>query len=107
MIITDWPEGQALSLVRAHALLSLRNCRCCLTPTCEFADTTNGLQYGPRLQRDMQDTATFFKSAITKKLRRGFVGEAVASGKELSIFFFFFFNCFGQPRPYSMGGCDL
>jgi hypothetical protein len=33
----------------------------------------------------MQDTATFFKSAITKKLRRGIVGEAEASGKELSM----------------------
>ena len=53
MVITDWPEGQAMSLTKAGATASVRNCRVCEHPTKEFNITKDGFR-GPL--RRMSDT---------------------------------------------------
>ena len=53
MVITDWPEGQAMSLTKAGATSSKRNCRVCEHPTKDFGITADGY-LGPK--RIMGDT---------------------------------------------------
>ena len=41
-VVTDWPEGQAMSLTKAGATSSLRNCRVCKKETKFFSTTSDG-----------------------------------------------------------------
>lgn len=52
-VISDWPEGQSLSLTKAGATQSRMNCRVCERPTKEFGHTADG---GIGKLREMKET---------------------------------------------------
>lgn len=52
-VITDWPEGQSMSLTKAGATTSKRNCRLCTKPTLLFNHTDDG---GEGVYRTMKKT---------------------------------------------------
>ena len=62
-VITDWPEGQAMSLTKAGATQSRMNCRVCERPTKEFDITWDG---GVGIMREMKKNKETVK-AFTKK----------------------------------------
>ena len=68
-MLTDWPEGQAATLVRAHATLSKCNCRVCFHPTAEFSSTENGVVYGLRKQQEMRDMCFYHHEQIRCKIK--------------------------------------
>ena len=51
-VITDWPEGQLMTLVGGGATGSKANCRVCFRPTSLFSRTDEGDDYMWRMQRD-------------------------------------------------------
>ena len=78
LVITDWPEGQAMSLVGGAAMASKFNCRHCLHPRNEMAFTSDGVTYPKRSQVESMQlkeqyahvkvkTTTYY-SSITKAL---------------------------------------
>lgn len=84
MMLTDWPEGQAAVLVRAHATKSKRNCRVCLHPTVEFADTSGGVVYELRKQQEMRDLCMYHQQRIQAK-KKGAKVAADRDGLNLSM----------------------
>jgi hypothetical protein len=77
-MLTDWPEGQAATLVRAHATLSKCNCRVCFHPTAEFSSTENGVVYGLRKQQEMRDMCLYHHEQIRCKIK----GAGVAAKQD-------------------------
>lgn len=57
--VTDWPEGQAMSLTKAGATQSRMNCRVCERPTAEFGITWDG---GLGSMREMKKTKAKVKA---------------------------------------------
>lgn len=80
MVITDWPEGQAMSLTKAGATASLRNCRVCEHLTKEFSITADGLR-GER--RVMDDTM----GLVQKFSARGVALKVVADVEKESCLY--------------------
>ena len=69
--ITDWPEGQAMTLTGAGATESKRNCRFCLHPTEPMGVTENGVTYPRRIQQEtMQLTKDYEHETQTRKAAR-------------------------------------
>jgi hypothetical protein len=62
--LTDWPEGQSMSGMKAGASSSKRNCRCCLHPTIEFSDTANGCVYPRRQQRETEEMTEYWQKRL-------------------------------------------
>ena len=61
-VITDWPEGQAMCLVRAGATASVRNCRVCKHLTKDFGDTSGGRTAPMRKQWETEEYIKVFMS---------------------------------------------
>ena len=70
MGITDWPEGQAMTLTGAGATESYCNCRFCLHPTTLMGCTEDGETYERRKQVDTMRLTEEFKNA-SMTVRRG------------------------------------
>ena len=66
--ITDWPEGQAMTMTGAGATESKCNCRFCLHPTNRMAITENGVTYPRRKQEETMQLTEEYKHA-TQTLR--------------------------------------
>ena len=54
-VITDWPEGQMMSLIGGGARNSRKNCRVCYRPTALMSQTEEGDCYKWRKQRDTME----------------------------------------------------
>lgn len=83
-MLTDWPEGQSATCVRAGATKSKRNCRVCLQPTDEFNHTEHGVCYPLRQQADMRLRAEWHNDQIARNVK-GCIGVAEEEGLELSM----------------------
>lgn len=83
-MLTDWPEGQAATCVRAGATVSKRNCRVCLCPTAEFNQTERGVCYRLREQADMRRRAEWHNHQMDTNVRGSF-GTAEEEGLDLSM----------------------
>ena len=59
-VITDWPEGQCMTLVGGGATKSYCNCRVCLCPTALFIRTLESLNYRMRTQHETQAKEAHF-----------------------------------------------
>lgn len=68
-VITDWPEGQAMTLTGGHATESKANCRFCLHPTNIMGRTGEGLTFPRRIQEDSMELMEKFKHT-TLELKR-------------------------------------
>lgn len=67
--ITDWPEGQAMTMTGAGATESKANCRFCLHPTRRMSNTEDGVTYGRRKQEETMRLTELYKDR-TKEARK-------------------------------------
>ena len=59
-VITDWPEGQSMSLTKAGAVSSKRNCRVCTKPTKLFDITEDGGLGTHRIMKETMQRVAYF-----------------------------------------------
>ena len=64
-VVTDWPEGQSMSLTKAGATSSKRNCRTCTKPTKLFDITDDGGVGEMRLMKETKKEVQYFARRAT------------------------------------------
>ena len=82
-VITDWPEGQMMSLVGGGARHSRKNCRVCFRPTATMSQTGEGDCYKWRKQRDTM-------ALVQAASQRGVSAKDISTTEVLPILYPFY-----------------